>query len=71
MFGTVTRYFNERNYGFIKGEDGKSYFIHKSNLGDEYIQGGYRVFFRPFANCKSDYNAKDVTVIEAVERRRR
>lgn len=24
MFGTVTKYFREKGYGFIRGEDGKS-----------------------------------------------
>lgn len=38
MFGTVTRYFNDKGYGFIRGEDGKSYFIHKSKLNGEYIE---------------------------------
>lgn len=32
MFGTVTKYFNDKGYGFIRGEDGKSYFVHKSKL---------------------------------------
>lgn len=41
MFGTVTRYFNDKGYGFIRGEDGKSYFIHKSKLKGEYIERGY------------------------------
>lgn len=70
-FGTVTRYFNDKGYGFIRGENGKSYFIHKSKLKGEYIERGYYVFFRPFSNDRSDYNAKDVTVIEATGRKRR
>lgn len=32
MFGTVTKYFRDKGYGFIRGEDGNSYFIHKSKL---------------------------------------
>ncbi len=32
MFGTVTKYFRDKDYGFIRGQNGKSYFIHKSNL---------------------------------------
>ena len=52
-------------------EDGKSYFIHSSKLNGEYVERGYYVFFRPFSNDRSDYNAKDVTVIEATERKRR
>ena len=60
MFGTVTKYFRDKGYGFIRGEDGKSYFIHNSNLDDEYIESGYYVFFRPFVNDRSDYNAGDI-----------
>lgn len=71
MFGTVTKYFKEKGYGFIRGEDGNSYFIHISNLQDEYIEKGYYVFFRPFATDRSDYNAKDISVIDAPERKRR
>ena len=29
MFGTVTKYFRDKGYGFIRGQNGKSYFIHK------------------------------------------
>ena len=70
MFGTVTRYFNDKGYGFIRGEDGKSYFIHKSKLDGEYIERGYYVFFRPFVSDRSDYNAADISVIDAPERNR-
>lgn len=70
MFGIVTRYFNDKGYGFIRGEDGKSYFIHKSGLNGEYIESGYYVFFRPFINDRSDYNATDISVIDAPERNR-
>ena len=27
MIGTVTSYLSDKNYGFIKGEDGKDYFL--------------------------------------------
>lgn len=70
MYGTVTKYFHNKNYGFIYGEDSNTYFIHNSKLHGEYIDRGYYVYFRTFRNDRSDYNAKDVTVIEAVERRR-
>ena len=68
MFGTVTRYFNDKGYGFIRGEDGNSYFIHKSKLNGEYIERGYYVFFRSFVSDRSDYNAADISVIDAPER---
>lgn len=28
MFGRVTKYFHDRGFGFIRGEDGNTYFIH-------------------------------------------
>lgn len=30
MFGTVTRYFKDKGYGFVRGDNGKLYFIHNS-----------------------------------------
>lgn len=46
MFGTVTKYFKDKGYGFIRGQDGSSYFIHHSNLNGEIIESGYYVFFQ-------------------------
>lgn len=71
MYGIVTRYFQDRGFGFIRGEDGNTYFIHRSNLYGEYIERGYYVYFKPFQTDRSDYNAKNITVIEAAERRRK
>ncbi len=71
MYGKVTRYFHDRKFGFIRGEDGNTYFIHHSKLNGEYIDAGYYVFFKSFQNDRSDYNAKNVMVIEAPERRRK
>ena len=71
MYGTVTIYLTDRGFGFIRGEDGNTYFIHHSRLDGEYIAPGYYVSFRPFQNDRSDYNAKNIMVIEAPERRRR
>jgi len=70
MYGTVTKYFHNRGFGFICGENRKTYFIHHSELHGEYIDKGYYVFFKPFQNDRSDYNAGNVMVIEAQERRR-
>lgn len=69
MYGRVTKYFTDRGFGFIMGEDGNTYFIHRSKLNGEHIENGYYVFFRPFRSDRSDYNAKDVAVIEAAERK--
>ena len=71
MYGHVTKYFHDRKFGFIQGEDGNTYFIHHSKLNGEYIDSGYFVFFKPVQNDRSDYNAKNVMVIEAQERKRK
>lgn len=65
MFGRVTNYFEDRGFGFIMGDDRQTYFIHKSKLNDEHIERGYYVNFRYFSNDRSDYNAKDVIVIDS------
>lgn len=70
MYGRVTKYFQDKGYGFIRGEDNNSYFIHRSNLDGEYIERGYYVSFKPFQSDRSDYNAKNVMVIDAPERRK-
>ena len=68
MYGTVTRYDRNRGFGFIYAEDGNTYFIHHSKLYGEEIDRGYFVYFKPFRNDRSDFNAKGVNVIEAPER---
>ncbi len=70
MYGRVTKYFHDRGYGFIHGEDGNTYFIHASKLYGEHLERGYYVFFKTFADDRSDYNAKNVNVIEVPERRK-
>lgn len=71
MFGRVTKYFHDRGYGFINGEDGNTYFIHASKLYGEHLDSGHYVFFKPFADDRGDFNAKNVNVIEVPERRRK
>ncbi|MCM1127567.1 MAG: cold shock domain-containing protein [Lachnospiraceae bacterium] len=71
MYGKITKYFHDRKFGFIRGEDGNTYFIHHSKLNGEYIDSGCYVFFKPFQNDRSDYNAKSIMVIEASERKTR
>ena len=70
MYGRVTKFFHDRGYGFILGEDGNTYFVHTSKLYGEYLDKGYYVFFKPYKTDKSDYNAKNVNVIEATNKRR-
>lgn len=69
MYGRVTKYFQDRGFGFILGEDDNTYFIHCSKLYGEHIEPGYYVYFKTFQNEKSDYNAKCVNVIEASARK--
>ena len=71
MYGKVIQYFRRRNYGFIRGEDNNTYFIHQSNTNGEYLEPGYYLFFKPFQNDRSDCNAKIISIIETPERRKR
>ena len=68
MYGKVTKCFPDKGYAFILGEDYNSYFLHYSNLNGEYIEKGYQVYFVPFQNDRSDFNASKVTVFNAPER---
>ena len=70
LFGRVIKYFHGRGFGFIRGEDGNTYFIHASKLYGEHLERGYFVFFKTFADDRSDYNAKNVNVIEVPEKRK-
>lgn len=68
MYGRVTKCFPDKGYAFILGEDHNSYFLHYSNLNGEHVEKGYQVYFVPFQNDRSDYNAAKVTVINAPEK---
>lgn len=63
MFGTVTRYYDDKGYEFVRREDGNVYF----NLCREQIDKGDYVHFKTFVTDRSDYNAKNVNVIEVPE----
>ena len=67
MFGRVTKYFEDKGYGFIRGENGQTYFIHRSRLEGEYIERGYMVNFDVYSSDRSDNNAMNVIVVEAIE----
>ena len=71
MYGRVTKYFQDKGYGFIRADDGNTYFLHHTKLNGEHIESGYYVYFKPFQNDRSDYNTKNVTVVEAAERKGR
>lgn len=66
LYGRITKYFYDREYGFIRGEDNNIYFIHHSKLNGEQIAPGYYVYFKPFQNDRSDYNAR-ILLIAAIE----
>lgn len=68
MYGRVTKCFPDRGFAFILGEDNNSYFLHYSKLNGEHIEKGYYVFFVPFQNDRSDYNAEKVAVIDVPEK---
>ena len=68
MYGRVTKYFTDKGYGFICGEDRNSYFVHHSQLEGEYLDRGYYVSFKPYKNDRSDFNASNVVVIEASDK---
>ena len=63
LYGKVAKCFHDKGFAFIYGEDGNSYFAHYSLLNGEQIEKGDYVFFVPFRNDRSDYNAKNVSVI--------
>lgn len=58
LYGRVTRYFHDRGFGFIQGEDGNVYYIHHSKLYGEYLDRGYYVHFKTFQNDRSDLMQK-------------
>lgn len=63
MYGRVTKYFQDRGYGFIRGEDNNSYFVHHSQLKGEHIERGCYVSFKPYKSDRSDFNLGNISVI--------
>ena len=37
MYGRVTKYFQDKGYGFIRADDGNTYFIHHTKLNGEHV----------------------------------
>lgn len=68
MYGRVTKYFPDKGYGFIRGEDNNSYFVHHSQLKGENIEKGYYVSFKSYKTDRSDFNAGNISVIEAPDK---
>jgi len=67
MFGRITRYFEDKGYGFIRGENNQTYFIHHSKLNGEHIECGYLVYFDVYSDDRADNKAMNISVIEATE----
>lgn len=62
MNGTIKKYFDDKGYGFIKGED-KEYFFHVSNLAEPAtLSEGLSVTFEVGQNDRGAF-AKDVRVV--------
>jgi CspA family cold shock protein len=67
MRGEVTRYNEFRGYGFIKGDDDRNYFVHRSFIqgeGYKYLREGDRVEFDPHEAPKG-HEAAQVKVIDS------
>lgn len=66
MWGVVTKYNKERGYGFIKSKvDGRSYFVHVSQIWDGTLERGYLVEFGVRINKKTEKEeAENVMVIK-------
>ena len=64
MTGTIKTYLTDKNYGFIKGDDEKDYFFHKSSINNydlEKICDGALVTFDQKATPKG-YNAIKISI---------
>ena len=67
MTGTIKTYLTDKNYGFIKGDDKKDYFFHKSSIDNhdlEKICDGALVTFDQKATPKG-YNAIKISINSA------
>lgn len=72
MYGVVTKYYRDKGYGYIQDDlDGTIYFLHKNNLNDEYVEAGYRVYFKGFKTNRKKHNAAVLFVIEAYGKERK
>ena len=66
--GTVTRWFGDRNYGFIQSwEDGQSYFVHVGQVPDGVLRDKSVVEFEIWKNKQDKFYAAKVLVVEIPE----
>lgn len=68
LYGKVIKYVPDRGFGIILGENKQTYIVLQSWLNEEQIEKGYYVSFVPFRNDRSDYNAKNISVIYTPEK---
>ena len=65
MTGSVKSLTRDRGFGFIRGEDGLDYFLHRSELRDglsfDQLREGQRVAFEP---RQSDKGPRAVDVVQ-------
>lgn len=71
MFGVVLKYFNDRGYGFIKGDDGNRYYVKVNQIQDKYLESGYIVNFIDKVDNYGNYIAWNVIVVDAEKEERR
>ena len=64
MKGTVKFFNNMKGFGFIAGEDGKEYFVHKSALAEgAFIRENDKVSFEP-AESDRGLQAQNVVLLQ-------
>lgn len=70
MHGVIRTYLPAKQYGFIKGDDGRDYFFHAKSLQDaaqvDYLIDGTFVDFDPAASPKG-YQAKMLVLVDAAD----
>ena len=64
MEGTVNWFNIKKGYGFVKGEDGKDYFVHYSAVPQGiFLKEGDRISFQPAKTDKGE-QAQDIQLLK-------
>lgn len=62
----VVKFFNQsKNFGFISADNNVDYFVHKSNIREEFLNDGQKVTFIVGTNPKN--NKEQATEVELIE----